>query len=119
MKKDGREIGRGTREHRGWPDGDDAVAAELRRALDEAPQRVPDDMTLRRGWAAIDTRPSARARARRGFWFAGGMATTAALALACAAWLWPRRRADARARARQAGPRSRRTRARHRRRRAG
>jgi hypothetical protein len=76
--------------HRAWPDGDDAIAAELRRALDEAQQRVPDDVTLRRGWAAIDTRPSAGRRATRLSWFAGGMASTAALALACAAWLWPR-----------------------------
>ena len=39
--------------HRAWPDGDDAIAAELRRALDDAQQRIPDDVTLRRGWAAI------------------------------------------------------------------
>ena len=76
--------------HRAWPDGDDAIAAELRRALDEAQQRIPDDVTLRRGSAAIDTRPSAGRRAARLSWFAGGMASTAALALACAAWLWPR-----------------------------
>jgi TolA-binding protein len=75
---------------RAWPDGDDAIAAEVRRALDEAQQRVPDDVTLRRGWAAIDTRPTAGRRAARLSWFAGGMASTAAVALACAAWLWPR-----------------------------
>jgi len=75
---------------RGWPDGDDPVAAELRRALDEAQQRVPDDMTLRRGWAAIDNGPTPKRRGARLSWFAGGMASTAALALACAAWLWPR-----------------------------
>jgi hypothetical protein len=75
---------------RAWPDGDDAIAADLRRALDEAQQRIPDDVTLRRGWAAIDTRPSTGRRATRLSWFAGGMASTAALALACAAWLWPR-----------------------------
>src|SRR4029079_8698105 len=76
--------------HRVWPDGDDAIAAELRRALDDAQQRIPDDVTLRRGWAAIDNRPTAGRRATRLSWFAGGMASTAALALACAAWLWPR-----------------------------
>jgi tetratricopeptide (TPR) repeat protein len=76
--------------NRGWPDGDDPIAAELRRALDEAQQRVPDDVTLRRGWAAFDSRPTAGRRATRLSWFAGGMASTAALALACAAWLWPR-----------------------------
>ncbi|HEY7375676.1 MAG TPA: FecR domain-containing protein [Polyangia bacterium] len=75
---------------RGWPDGDDPIAAELRRALDEAQQRLPDDVTLRRGWTAIDSGPTARRRGARLSWFAGGMASTAALALACAAWLWPR-----------------------------
>jgi tetratricopeptide (TPR) repeat protein len=76
--------------NRGWPDGDDPVAAELRRALDEAQRRIPDEVTLRRGWAAIDNRPTGARRATRLSWFAGGMASTAALGLACAAWLWPR-----------------------------
>src|SRR6185503_64880 len=76
--------------NRAWPDGDDAVAAELRRALDEAQQRLPDDVTVRRGWAAIGSRPSGARRGARLSWFAGGMASTAALAMACAAWLWPR-----------------------------
>jgi tetratricopeptide (TPR) repeat protein len=76
--------------NRAWPDGDDPIAAELRRALDEAQQRVPDDVTLRRGWAAIDNGPTTRRRGARLSWFAGGMASTAAIALACAAWLWPR-----------------------------
>jgi tetratricopeptide (TPR) repeat protein len=80
--------------NRAWPDGHDPVAAELRRALDEAERRVPDDVTLRRGWAAFATRPGTRSttgrRNARLSWFAGGMASTAALALACAAWLWPR-----------------------------
>jgi len=76
--------------NRGWPDGDDPVAAELRRALDEAQQRIPDDVTLRRGWAAIDNRPTGGRRATRLSWFAGGVASTAVLGLACAAWLWPR-----------------------------
>jgi TolA-binding protein len=76
--------------NRGWPDGDDSVAAELRRALDDAQERLPDDVTLRRGWAAIDNQPASNRRGARLSWFAGGMASTAALALACAAWLWPR-----------------------------
>jgi ferric-dicitrate binding protein FerR (iron transport regulator) len=76
-----------TPQHR-WPDGPDAVSAELRRALDEAALRGPDDMTLRRGWSAVAA-PMPPARTRRGFWFAGGVATTAALALAGALWLWP------------------------------
>ena len=75
--------------NRGWPDGDDPVAEELRKALDDAQQRLPDDVSLRRGWAAFDSRPAGRRGARLS-WFAGGMASTAALALACAAWLWPR-----------------------------
>ncbi|HMF44902.1 MAG TPA: FecR domain-containing protein [Polyangia bacterium] len=74
----------------GWPDGDDPIAAELRQALDDAQQRLPDDMTLRRGWSAIDAGAETGRRGARLSWFAGGMATTAAVALACAAWLWPR-----------------------------
>ena len=76
-----------TPQHR-WPDGPDEVSAELRRALDEAALRGPDDMTLRRGWSAVAA-PVPPARTRRGFWFAGGVATTAALALAGSLWLWP------------------------------
>jgi tetratricopeptide (TPR) repeat protein len=77
-----------TPQHR-WPDGPDEVSAELRRALDEAALRGPDDMTLRRGWSAVAV-PEPPARTRRGFWFAGGVATTAALVLAGSFWLWPR-----------------------------
>jgi tetratricopeptide (TPR) repeat protein len=76
--------------NRAWPDGDDPVATELRRALDEAQRRVPDEVTLRRGWAAFGSGPTTGRRAARLSWFAGGMASTAALGLACAAWLWPR-----------------------------
>jgi ferric-dicitrate binding protein FerR (iron transport regulator) len=76
-----------TPQHR-WPEGPDEVSAELRRALDEAALRGPDDMTLRRGWSAVAS-PMPPARTRRGFWFAGGVATTAALALAGSLWLWP------------------------------
>ena len=76
-----------TPQHR-WPDGPDEVSAELRRALDEAALRGPDDMTLRRGWSAVAV-PVLPARTRRGFWFAGGVATTAALVLAGSFWLWP------------------------------
>jgi tetratricopeptide (TPR) repeat protein len=75
--------------NRGWPDSNDPIAAELRRALDDAQQRIPDNVTVRRGWTAFDARPSGRRGARLS-WFAGGMASTAALALACAALLWPR-----------------------------
>ena len=75
--------------NRAWPDGNDPIAAELRRALDEAQQRLPDNVTVRRGWAAFDARPAGRRGARLS-WFAGGMASTAALALASAALLWPR-----------------------------
>ena len=74
----------------GWPDGDDPIAAELRQALDDAQQRIPDDMTLRRGWSAIDAGSATGRRGARLSGFAGGMASTAAVALACAAWLWPR-----------------------------
>ncbi len=74
---------------RSWPDGDDPIAVELRRAFDEAQLRGPDDVMLRRGWAAISGRPTWR-RPRGWSWFAGGMASTAAVAVACAALLWPR-----------------------------
>jgi len=74
---------------RSWPDGDDPIAVELRRALDEAHLRGPDDVMLRRGWAAIGGRAVWR-RPRGWSWFAGGMASTAAIAVACAALLWPR-----------------------------
>jgi hypothetical protein len=100
---------------RRWPDGPDEVSAELRQALDEASLRGPDDMTLRRGWSAVSLSLGgdrnaaydaaglgeppeldlaamsmmARPRARRGFWFAWGVATTAALATVGAFWLWP------------------------------
>ena len=76
-----------TPRHR-WPEGPDEVSAELRRALDEASLRGPDDMTLRRGWSAVAV-PVPPARTRSGFWFAGGVATTAALVLAGSFWLWP------------------------------
>ena len=104
--------------HRAWPDGDDAIAAELRRALDEAQQRIPDDVTLRRGWAAIDTPALGRAARDAAVVVRGGMASTAALALACAAWLWPRVvQTPERGQGKQAAVA--RTRARHRRRRDG
>jgi hypothetical protein len=94
--------------NRAWPDGDDPVAAELRLALDEAQQRLPDDVTLRRGWTAIGSNPVAKRRGARLSWFAGGVASTAALALACAAWLWPRTvetpPSPAQTQARQAAP---------------
>ena len=77
-----------TPQHR-WPDGPDEVSAELRRMFDEAALRGPDDMTLRRGWSAVAV-PVLPARTRRGFWFAGGVASTAALVLAGSFWLWPR-----------------------------
>ncbi len=85
-----------------WPDGPDHVSAELRRALDEAALRGPDDVTLRRGWAAVANPPEPPRRAgMRGFWFAGGVASTAVLGIVAAVWLWPRaadRSAAARAR---------------------
>jgi hypothetical protein len=72
-----------------WPEGNDPVARELRLALNEAHLRGPDDMTLRRGWAALAGRLRPPGP-RRWPYFAGGVASAAALALAAAAWLWPR-----------------------------
>jgi hypothetical protein len=102
---------------RDWPQGPDEVSAELRRALDEASLRGPDDMMLRRGWSAVSLSLGGKRsagheagydpaslgdppaldmaalmappRARRGFWFAWGVATTAALAAVVAVWVWP------------------------------
>lgn len=74
---------------RSWPDGDDPIAVELRRAFDDAQMRGPDDVTLRRGWAAVNSRSAWGRRPKGWSWFAGGMASTAAVAVAFAAWLWP------------------------------
>lgn len=76
---------------RSWPGTSESDPAEafLRRALDDAALRGPDDVTLRRGWAAV-AEPVKAPRARSWSWFAGGVATTAALALVCGLWLWPR-----------------------------
>jgi ferric-dicitrate binding protein FerR (iron transport regulator) len=88
---------------------------ELDAALVEARRRLPDDVTLRRMWARlagnlpeeiVEDAPFAAAdaaadaardaamrsaRARRWFWFAGGVGTTAALAVAFVTWVAPRR----------------------------
>ncbi len=74
---------------RHWPEGSDGIATELRRALDEAALRGPDDMTLRRGWAAV-ANPVGPETTHRSFWFAGGVASTAVLGVLAAVWLWPR-----------------------------
>jgi hypothetical protein len=74
---------------RSWPAGTDRAAELLRRALDDAALRGPDDMTLRRGWTAV-AEPTKPRRTRRWSWFAGGVASTAALAVVAALWLWPR-----------------------------
>ena len=73
------------------PGGDDPASRELRRALDDARLRGPDDMTLRRGWAALAglvERPIPEG-ALRWPYFAGGLASAATLAVAFAL-LWPR-----------------------------
>lgn len=74
---------------RHWPEGSDRVSTELRRALDQAALRGPDDMTLRRGWAAVANPPQPESP-HRSFWFAGGVASTAVLGIVAAVWLWPR-----------------------------
>lgn len=80
---------------RSWPGTSESDPAEvfLRRALDDAALRGPDDVTLRRGWTAVAEPvrpPRARSWSRSGSWFAGGVATTAALAVVFGLWLWPR-----------------------------
>jgi hypothetical protein len=76
---------------RNWPGTSDSDPADefVRRALDDAALRGPDDVTLRRGWAAV-AEPVKAPRARTWAWFAGGVATTAALVLVVGLWLWPR-----------------------------
>jgi len=87
---------------------DDAVTRELESALGDARGRVADDVTLRRMWARVShlgteadldvnagttTADLVRVRATRmprWGWFAGGVASTAALAFAFVAWMWPR-----------------------------
>jgi ferric-dicitrate binding protein FerR (iron transport regulator) len=77
-----------TPQHR-WPEGSDPTSAELRRALDEASLSGPDDMTLRRVWASVAAPAEPPPARSSGLWFAGGVASTAALALVSAFWLWP------------------------------
>ncbi|HEY2730127.1 MAG TPA: FecR domain-containing protein [Polyangia bacterium] len=89
-------------------EGDDAMTRELESALGDARGRVADDVTLRRMWARVSflsteadldanaetsTADLVRVRATRmprWPWFAGGVASTAALAFAFVAWMWPR-----------------------------
>jgi hypothetical protein len=101
---------------KGWRNHDDPTSAELDRALGEARDRTPDDVTMRRMWARVaDVEPPADAevdlaaheddvavadmvrlratrprRLPRWAWFAGGVGSTAAAAFAFVAWLWPR-----------------------------
>ena len=81
---------------RHWPDGSDPLAIDLRNALDDAQLRGPNDVALRRGWAAFSSRMAVN-RTRRWVWFASGVGSTAALAVACALWLWPAKRVDVQA----------------------
>jgi hypothetical protein len=86
--------------HTDWLDGHDVASRELGLALDEARARSPDDVRLRRMWARVAepdgvTSPDGEAPVRaprtpRWIWFAGGVASSAALAFALVAWLWPR-----------------------------
>jgi hypothetical protein len=75
----------------------DPAEAELRKALDDAKLRGPDDVMLRRMWAKLGEDPhgvghevARRRRAPRWFWFASGMVSMAAVTLAALLWLWPR-----------------------------
>ncbi|HET6283687.1 MAG TPA: hypothetical protein VFH73_22215, partial [Polyangia bacterium] len=72
-----------------WLDGSrDPVAAELRRALDEAKQRASDDVALRRIWGKV-AYVEPEVRHPRWFWFAGGVACSAMLTM-LVVMLWPR-----------------------------
>jgi tetratricopeptide (TPR) repeat protein len=89
--KGGSDEKAGPLNKRSWPETPTSDLADefLRRALDDAALRGPDDMTLRRGWAAV-AEPVKAPRTRSWSWFAGGVATTAVLAVVCGLWLWPR-----------------------------
>ncbi|HVZ73878.1 MAG TPA: FecR family protein [Polyangia bacterium] len=84
---------------RNWPEGEDHGLAG---ALEDARERLPDDVTMRRMWARVAEPellvppvdvPMPRARTPRWFWFAGGVAlsTSAALAIAFFTWHGPQR----------------------------
>jgi tetratricopeptide (TPR) repeat protein len=89
--KGGSDEKAGPLNRRGWPQASPSDPANefLRRALDDAALRGPDDVTLRRGWAAV-AEPVKAPRSRSWSWFAGGVATTAVMAVVCGLWLWPR-----------------------------
>jgi tetratricopeptide (TPR) repeat protein len=74
-----------------WPD---VQGTELDRALQEAREREPDDVTLRRMWARVSQPellvPPPVAKRPRWISFAAGVGCTAALAGAAALWLLPR-----------------------------
>jgi tetratricopeptide (TPR) repeat protein len=75
-----------------WPD---VQGTELDRALQEAREREPDDVTLRRMWARVSqpellVPPPPVAKRPRWISFAAGVGCTAALAGAAALWLLPR-----------------------------
>jgi hypothetical protein len=86
-----RQGGEGEGEAR-WLAGETGAAERtIRRALDDAHLRGPDDVTLRRMWGRVADGDLRRRHAPpRWLWFASGVACTAALAFAFAAWLWPR-----------------------------
>jgi len=89
--KGGSDEKAGPLNKRSWPQASvsDPANEFLRRALDDAALRGPDDVTLRRGWAAV-AEPVKAPRTRSWSWFAGGVATTAVMAVVCGLWLWPR-----------------------------
>jgi tetratricopeptide (TPR) repeat protein len=89
--KGGSDEKAGPLNERSWPEAPDSDPADefLRRALDDAALRGPDDVTLRRGWAAV-AEPVKAPRARSWSWFAGGVVTTVVLAAIGGLWLWPR-----------------------------
>jgi FecR protein len=79
----------------GWLDDEtDAASRLLREALGDARERLPDDFAMRRMFGRVGEPdllvPQRATRPTRGFWFAGGLAGTAALAVVGTLWLAPR-----------------------------
>jgi hypothetical protein len=78
-------------DHRWLDDAEGEAETDLRDGLEEARNRLPDEVTLRRLWgkiAAPEVEHPARARWR---WFVGGVISSAALGVTLAVCLWPGR----------------------------
>jgi ferric-dicitrate binding protein FerR (iron transport regulator) len=67
------------------------VEAHLAAGLEEARNRLPDEVTLRRLWSKVASPELERPARSRWPWFVGGVVTSSALAVALGIWLMPMR----------------------------